>query len=104
MDWCPTGFKIGINSKPPSNFPGDSQAHISKSCCLISNSVSVVNIFSKMSRKFDQLYARRAFFYWHVSEGLAEEEIIECRENIAALEKDYEEPGCNDLGSSDEDF
>ena len=104
MDWCPTGFKIGINSKPPSNFPEDSQAHISKSCCLISNSISVRDIFYEMNRKFDQLFAKRAFLYWYVSEGLAEDEIIQCRNNISDLEFYYEEPAYCYCGSSDEEI
>ena len=37
------------------------------------------------------LYSKYCFTHWFVGEGLESGEMSECRENIAALLKDYEE-------------
>ncbi len=94
VDWSPTGFKCGINFQPPTVVPGSYSslycvyqfvrlsifliissvggdlAKVPRALAMVSNTTAIAEVFSRISHKFDLMYAKRAFVHWYVGEGI----------------------------------
>jgi tubulin alpha len=45
VDWCPTGFKVGINYQPPTVVPGGDLAKVQRAVCMLSNTTAIAGMF-----------------------------------------------------------
>jgi len=108
VEWCPTGFKIGLNDVPAVKVEGDHMAESKKNVAMIGNNIAVNRVFTeRLSKKYDMMYSQRAYVHWYVGEGMEEGEFSEAREDLGFLEKDYLDVVTDqnsDDGAEDDEF
>ena len=64
VDWCPTGYKVGINYQPATVVPNSDMAATKRSACLLANTTVIAEAWARLDHKFDLMYAKRAFIHW----------------------------------------
>ena len=72
-------YKVGINYQPPTVVPGGDLAKVQRAVCSLTNTTAVCEAWARLDHKFDLMYAKRAFVWWYVSEGMEEGEFTEAR-------------------------
>uniref|UniRef100_A0A8D0AWC3 Si:ch211-114n24.6 n=1 Tax=Sander lucioperca TaxID=283035 RepID=A0A8D0AWC3_SANLU len=77
VDWCPTGFKVGINYQPPTVVPGGDLAKVQRAVCMLSNTTAIAEAWARLDHKFDlidyflnALHVRKYFKYRNCSTEL----------------------------------
>lgn len=76
VDWCPTGFKVGINYQPPTVVPGGDLAKVQRAVCMLSNTTAIAEAWARLDHKFDLMYAKRAFVHWYVGRAWRRESFL----------------------------
>ncbi|KAK6114514.1 Tubulin alpha-2 chain [Brugia pahangi] len=103
VEWCPTGFKIGVNHEPPTAVPDDDAASVPRALCMLANTTAIAEAWARLDAKFDLMYSKRAFIHWFIGEGMEEDEFIDAREDMDLLERDYKELAANEFDADSND-
>ncbi len=64
VDWCPTGYKVGINYQPPTVVPGSDLSSVIRAVACLSNNTIICDAWARLDHKFDLMYSKRAFVHW----------------------------------------
>lgn len=62
-----------------------------RSLYMLANSTAVATVLERQDYKFNLMLKKRAFLHWFTSNGLEESLFEEVRDDLAGLQRDYEE-------------
>merc|ERR1719266_3190015 len=58
VEWCPTGFKVGLNAEPAAKVEDDELASFKRNVVQIGNNTAISRVFSeRISKKYDMMYS-----------------------------------------------
>ena len=55
---------MGINYQAPTIVPGGDLGPTQRAVCMLSNTTSIAEAWSRLDHKFDLMYAKKAFIHW----------------------------------------
>jgi len=90
VEWCPTGFKIGLNYTTVPKVQNDDFAETSL-CASMMGNMTVIGgwIRNRFLKKYSAMYSQRAYVHWYSNEGMEEGEFGEAEEDARFLMADY---------------
>ena len=105
VEWCPTGFKVGIMEEIAPLLPRDAtnEKLIEKQVFMMGNNVCISRFFNqRICKIYDKIYPQKVAIDRYIDAGMEEEELAEAREDIGFLEKDYFDI-LNEMSTDEED-
>ncbi|EUB56931.1 Tubulin alpha chain [Echinococcus granulosus] len=100
VDWCPTGFKVGISYQPMTTIEASRIGPSDTSVMALHNSTLFRTPLHELTQAVETLLKRNAFLHWYKAEGLESDEIENALGGLKKLEADY---NSRDEPSYDED-
>lgn len=99
VDWSPTAVKFGINTNRMDQCNLSQATSSSGSTCkltdsahsigMLGNHTGIHRVFHRERKKFERMFAKRAFVHWFQGEGLEMDEMGSACADVEALEADY---------------
>ena len=84
VEWCPTGYKVGLNQRETLALDDDVGALPSTNVIMFGNNTD------RVAKNSDLMYShQQAFVHWYVGDAMEEGELAEARKDLEFLEKDY---------------
>eukprot|EP01123_Difflugia_compressa_P012133 TRINITY_DN508_c0_g1_i3.p1 TRINITY_DN508_c0_g1~~TRINITY_DN508_c0_g1_i3.p1 ORF type:complete len:471 (-),score=97.01 TRINITY_DN508_c0_g1_i3:19-1431(-) len=83
VEWIPNNIKTSVCDVAPSGLP--------VSGTFIANTTSIKGLFQRYATQFNQMYRRKAFVHWYLSEGMEEIEFTEADSNLRDLLMEYQQ-------------
>lgn len=84
-------MQVGINYQAPSTNSGGDMAPVRRAVAMMTNTTAIAVAWAKLNRKFNLMFAKRAFVHWYYEEGMEEADFKEAKDDLLALENDYRE-------------
>ncbi|VDN12070.1 unnamed protein product, partial [Dibothriocephalus latus] len=89
VDWCPTGFKIGVVPTLPAVIQASGIGKTNRQLTALYNSTLIVSPLKANLHKFKVLLSKKAFIHWYLQEGMEQGEFQECMEDVLNILQDY---------------